>query len=91
MARARAVLDGARRIAAHTPAQLEAARTTEQQATAPAPYRAGLGGIVDVAEAQRQRTQARKIDDALARLAVWRASWPRRCVGDLSPFLQLAR
>ena len=50
-----------------------------QQATAR--YQSGLGNIDEVAEAQRLLTQA-EIDDALARLSVWRgiarASRPRR-------------
>src|ERR1019366_1313757 len=46
-----------------------AARAATQQATAR--YESGLGAITEVAEAQRLLTQA-EIDDALARLAVWR-------------------
>ncbi len=68
--KAEAYLDGARRIAANTPKQLEAAAAAEQQALAR--YRAGLGTLVDVADTQRLRTQA-EIDDSLARLNVWRA------------------
>src|SRR5579864_3016737 len=67
---AKATLAGARRVAANTPIQLEAARATEQQATAR--YKAGLANIVEAAEAQRILTQA-EIDDALARLSIWRA------------------
>ena len=63
MEKANATLAGARRVAENTPIQLEAARATEQQATAR--YKAGLGNIVEVAEAQRILTQA-EIDDALA-------------------------
>jgi outer membrane protein TolC len=89
IARGRAQLDGARRVAELAPAQLKAARDTESQATAR--YQAGLGGIVDVAEAQRLRTQA-EIDDALARLAVWRALLGLAAAqGDLAPFLALAK
>jgi outer membrane protein TolC len=87
--KARAVLEGARRVAANTPIQVQAARATEQQATAR--YRAGLGTIVDVAEAQRLRTQA-EIDDSLARLAVWRALLGVAAAGgDIGHFVQLAR
>jgi outer membrane protein TolC len=83
--KAKAVLEGARRIAQNTPIQLEAARTTEQQATAR--YRAGLGNITEVAEAQRLLTQA-EIDDSLARLGVWRALLGVAAAeGDLTPFL----
>jgi outer membrane protein len=87
IAKARAVLAGARRVAQNTPIQLEAARTTEQQATTR--YRAGLGNISEVAEAQRLLTQA-QIDDSLARLGVWRALLGVTAAeGDLAPFLAL--
>ena len=80
-----AVLDGSRRVAANTPAQVSAARAAVQQGTAR--YESGLGNIDDVAEAQRLLTQA-EIDDALARLAVWRAlSGVAIAAGDLQPFL----
>ncbi len=86
--RAKAILEGARRVAQNTPIQIEAARTTEQQATAR--YRAGLGNITEVAEAQRLLTQA-EIDDSLARLGVWRALLGLAAVeGDLTPFLTSA-
>ena len=88
MEKAKAVLEGARRVAQNTPIQLEAARATEQQATAR--YRAGLGNIVEVAEAQRLLTQA-EIDDSLARLGIWRALLGLAAVeGDLTPFLAAA-
>ena len=64
------MLEASRRVARNTPIQLEAARATEQQASAR--YKAGLTSIVEVAEAERILTQA-EIDDALARLSVWRA------------------
>jgi outer membrane protein TolC len=83
--RAVAVLNGARRIAANTPVQVSAARTAVQQATAR--YKAGLGNIDDLAEAQRLLTQA-EIDDALARLSVWRGLLGiATAAGDLQPFL----
>jgi outer membrane protein len=89
VARAEDRLDAARRIAANVPVQLEAARATERQATAR--YRAGLGTLVEVAEAQRLRTQS-EIDDALARLAVWRALLGLATAhGDLTGFVQLAQ
>ena len=82
---AKASLEGAQRIAANTPIQLEAARATLQQATAR--YQAGFGNIDEVAEAQRLLTQA-EIDDALARLGVWRACWRvATAAGDIQPFL----
>jgi outer membrane protein TolC len=85
IAKAKAILDGARRVALNTPIQLEAARATEQQATAR--YRTGLGNIAEVAEAQRLLTQA-EIDDSLARLGIWRALLGLAAAeGDLTPFL----
>jgi outer membrane protein TolC len=88
VAKARAVLVGSRRVAQNTPIQLDAARTTEQQATAR--YRVGLGNITEVAEAERLLTQA-QIDDSLARLGVWRALLGVAAAdGDLAPFLALA-
>ena len=69
-ARARIAVDAARRIAQNTPLELEAARTLETQAQAR--YRTGLGAVVEVAEAQRLLRQA-EVENALARLGVWRA------------------
>ncbi|MEO8372326.1 MAG: TolC family protein [Candidatus Solibacter sp.] len=83
--RAVAMLNGARRVAANTPAQIAAARTTTEQATAR--YQAGLGTIAEIAEAQRLLTQA-EIDDALAHLAVWRGLLAvAAAAGDLHPFV----
>lgn len=88
VAKARAVLNGSRRVAQNTPIQLEAARATERQATAR--YKAGLGNITEVAEAQRLLTQA-EIDDSLARLGVWRALLGvAASQGDLTGFLAQA-
>ena len=87
--RARAALDGSRRIAANMPIELQAARDTETQATAR--YKAGLGTMVEVAEAQRLLAEA-EIDDALARLSVWRALLGLAVAqGDLTGFLQTTR
>jgi outer membrane protein TolC len=86
---ARAILVAARREAANTPIELQAARAAEAQATAR--YRAGLATVVEVAEAQRLLAQA-EIDDAVARLAVRRAELlVARAIGDLNPFLDEAR
>ncbi len=85
MERARAALVGAQRVAQNTPIELESARVSEQQASAR--YRAGLGNIVEVAEAERILTQA-EIDDALAKLSVWRALLGAAvAIGDLQPFV----
>jgi outer membrane protein TolC len=82
---AAAAYAGARRIAANTPIQVKAARDAADQATAR--YRAGLGNIDEVAEAQRLLTQA-EIDDALARLNVWRGLLGiAAATGNLDPFL----
>ena len=87
--KAKATLAGARRVAQNTPIQLAAAHDTEQQATAR--YKAGLGTIVEVAEAQRILTQA-EIDDALARLSIWRAMLAVAAAeGDLAPYLEEIR
>jgi outer membrane protein len=78
-------LQGARRIADNTPIQVSAARTTLEQSTAR--YRSGLGTIDEVAESQRLLTQA-EINDALARLGVWRALLSvAQATGDVQPFL----
>ncbi len=56
-----------------------------QQATAR--YQSGLGNIDEVAEAQRLLTQA-EIDDALARLGVWRGLLGvATAAGDIQPFI----
>jgi outer membrane protein len=87
--KAKAVLDGARRVAQNTPIQLQAARTTEQQASAR--YKAGLGNIAEVAEAERLLTQA-EIDNSLAQLGIWRALLGVAAAqGDLTPFLTAAK
>lgn len=87
-AKARAVLEGSRRVAQNTPIQLDAARATEQQATAR--YKAGLGNIAEVAEAERLLTQA-EIDNSLAQLGVWRALLGIAAAqGDVTPFLAAA-
>ncbi len=82
---AEAALQGARRIAANTPVEVSAARAALDQATAR--YRSGLGNIDEVAEAQRLLTQA-EINDALARLGVWRSLLSMaQVMGDIRPFL----
>lgn len=80
-----AQLEGARRVAANTPVEVAAARAAAAQAEAR--YRSGLGNIDDVAEAQRLQTQA-EIDDALAKLSVWRGLLAvATAAGDLQPWL----
>jgi outer membrane protein len=88
LARANAQLAGARRLVEKIPVQLEAARSAELQATAR--YKAGLGTIVEVAEAQRLLAQT-EIDDSLAKLAIWRAMLAvSTAQGDIEPFLKAA-
>ncbi len=70
VARARIAVDAAVKIAANTPIELDAARTLETQAQAR--YNAKLSTVVEVADAQRLLRQA-EVDNALARLGVWRA------------------
>jgi outer membrane protein TolC len=72
-------------VAGDTPIEVSSAQTALEQATAR--YRAGLAPIDDVAQAQRLLVQAR-IDDALARLNVWRAKFQVATArGDLQPVI----
>jgi outer membrane protein TolC len=83
--RAVATLGGARNVAANIPIQVAAARAATEQATAR--YQSGLGNIDEVAEAQRLLTQS-EIDDALARLGVWRGLLGvATAAGDIQPFV----
>jgi len=68
--RARAQVESSRRIAENTPVALQAAQVLETQARER--YRAGLGTVIEVADALRLLRQS-EIDDSLARLSVWRA------------------
>jgi outer membrane protein len=80
-----ATLKGARQVAGNTAVELSSAQTALGQATAR--YRAGLASIDDLAQAQRLMSQAR-IDDALARLSVWRAALQVDTIrGNIEPFL----
>lgn len=87
-AKARAALRASRAVAENTPVALTAAQTTLARANAR--YKARLSSIDDVAQAQRLLVQA-EIDDAIARLNVWRAFLHLQAVReDLEPFLQAA-
>jgi len=80
-----AALEGARNVAGNAPVEVAAARAATGQATAR--YQAGLGNIDEVAEAQRLLTQA-EIDDALARLGIWRELLGvAAAAGDIRPFV----
>jgi outer membrane protein TolC len=85
-ARARALVNAARRIAENTPTQLKAAQETELRARVR--YENGLTNVVEVADAQRLLAQA-EVDDAVARIGVWRALLAAaRIQGDIKPFMQ---
>jgi outer membrane protein TolC len=80
-----ATLEGSKKVAANTPIEISSATAANQQANAR--YQSGLGNIVEVADTQRLLTQA-EIDDALARLGVWRALLGvAAAAGDIQPFL----
>lgn len=87
--KARAAWESARLVAENTPTQLQAAQATGIQARAR--YQAGLGTIVEVADAQRLLVQA-ETEEALARLSVWRGLFAVAAAqGDLQPFFQVLR
>jgi outer membrane protein TolC len=86
--RARASLEAAVKLRGIAPEQTAAASASFEQSKAR--YQAGLGTLVELADAQRTLTQA-EIDEALAGLAVWRAHLALAVArGDLNPFLQMA-
>jgi outer membrane protein TolC len=86
--RAKAEMQASRAIAENTPTELKAAQTAFAQATAR--YKAGLSPVDDVAQTQRLLVEA-EIDDAIARLNVWRAFLHLQFArGDIQPFLQEA-
>ena len=86
---AEATLAGARSVAENTPVELASARASEAQARAR--YQSGLATIVEVSEAEALLVQA-EIDDALARLNVWRGlEGVAVAQGNLEPFLGILR
>jgi outer membrane protein TolC len=88
-ARAQALMSAASEIAQNTPAELKAA--TDAESRARARYSSGLANVTEVAEAARLLTQA-EVDEALARLGVWRAVLAvAQAQGDLTPFLERIR
>jgi outer membrane protein TolC len=83
----RIALETAQKIVENTPLQLKAAQDAYSRSRAR--YDTGLANVTEVAEAQRLLAQA-EIDDALARLSVWRAlAAQARVSGDLAPFLKV--
>lgn len=84
--KAGAQVEAAIRIAEITPVELKAARSLEEQAQAR--YRAGLGTVVEVADAQRLLRQA-ETDDALARLGIWQALFRKAAAeGDMTDLVE---
>ena len=84
-ARARILLDSARKIVSNNEIQLKSAEETLTRAKVR--YEYGLTNIVEVADAQRLVAQA-EIDAAVSKLAVWRAMLAgAKLQGDLKPFL----
>jgi outer membrane protein TolC len=86
-ARARVLLDNARRIADETPVLIKAAKDNETKALAR--YRTGLSNIVEVAEAEQILARA-QVTDAVAQVRVWRSILAvAYAKGDLRPFINL--
>ena len=84
-----AILESSRRIAGNTPKEISAAQATERQNLAR--YKAGLATVLEVTEANRLLTRA-EVDDAMARINVWRAMLlVARATGNLAPFFQAVR
>jgi len=87
-ARARILIESARKIAANTQIQVKAAQETLTRAKVR--YEYGLANITEVADAQRLIAQA-EMEEAVAKLAVWRALLAgAKLQGDLKPFLNQA-
>jgi outer membrane protein TolC len=88
-AKAKVMLDAARKLAANAPLQLKAAQETELRIRAR--YQAELATVTEVADAQRLLAQA-EVEDALAKLSVWRALLAQaKANGDLTPFLEMLK
>ena len=87
-ARARTLVESARRIAENMQVQVKAAQETLTRAKAR--YDFGLANITEMVDAQRLLAQA-EIDDSVAKITVWRALLAAaKLQGDLKPFLQHA-
>lgn len=86
-AQARALIDGASRLAQNAPILLKAAQDTEMRSRTR--YGVGLCTVVDVAESEKLLVQA-QVNFRLAGLAVWKSYLAAaEAHGDLAPFLQL--
>ena len=87
-ARARTLVESARRIVENVQVQVRAAQETMTRAKTR--YEFGLADITEMADAQRLLAQA-EIDDSVAKIAVWRAMLAAaKLQGDLKPLLQQA-
>ena len=87
-ARAKAMVEGATRLAANAPKFLKAAQDTELRARTR--YGVGLANINDVALAEKLLIQA-QVTNELAGLAVWRSYLAAaEAHGDLTPLLRLS-
>lgn len=88
-AKAKVLLEAARKLAVNAPLQLKAAQETELRIRAR--YQAELATITEVADAQRLVAQA-EIESAFATLSVWRSLLVQaKANGDLQPFLNLLK
>jgi outer membrane protein TolC len=88
-ARAKVMLDNARKIADETPILLNAAKENEIKALER--YKVGLTDIVEIAEAERILAKA-EVEDAVAEVRVWEAILTTSYAqGDLKPFLDLVK
>ncbi len=86
-ARAKAMIDGAQKLAINAPKFLQAARDTESRSKAR--YNVGLVDINSIAAAEKMLVQA-EVTNNLAGLAVWRAYLAAaEAHGDLTPLLKL--
>jgi outer membrane protein TolC len=82
---ARSKVHAALALAANMPVQVEAAVTATRQAEAR--YKTGLGSVAQVAQANQTLAQSR-VQDAIAKVGVWRALLAVASVhGDLKPLL----
>ncbi|HKE04618.1 MAG TPA: TolC family protein [Blastocatellia bacterium] len=88
-ARARALVESARRVVENSRVQVKAAQETLTRARVR--YEYGLANITEMADAQRLLAQT-ETEDSVAKLAVWRAMLAAaKLQGDLKPFLEKAK
>jgi hypothetical protein len=86
-AKARIMLDEARKISEQTPRMVSAAQVEEVKILQR--YQTGLTNMVSLAEAEKSLAEA-EVEDALAQIEVWRSILHIAYIqGELRPFLQL--